>query len=134
MLRGYTHPTATVPSVDTLVLTFDAPGVPLSINKANSLHWAARRRHLLPWRIAVAEAYRSAGSPEMPRSSVHVAFPFPQKARRDPHNYVAPMVKALIDELVAEGCWPDDTPQYVSVIEPTLVAPATECVITITPL
>jgi hypothetical protein len=49
---------------------------------------------------------------------------FPRNARRDPHNYVGTVVKKLVDTLVGLGVVPDDTADWVTVIEPELrVAP-----------
>jgi crossover junction endodeoxyribonuclease RusA len=113
-------------------LTFVAPTRPLSVNE--KVHWAAARRRLAPWRSLTRQAFLLAGSPSLPPSTVTVTVPFSRNARRDPHNYVAPLVKALIDELVQAGAWPDDDPTWVTVIEPVLVVdPAGLVVITITP-
>lgn len=100
-------------------LTFPAPNRPVSINER--LHWAVLRRRLAPWRTSLRWAYLAAGSPALGPSVVTVEVPFARAGRRDPHNYVAPLVKALVDELVACGAWPDDTPEWVSVAEPVLV-------------
>jgi hypothetical protein len=53
----------------------------------------------------------------LPPSNVKVHLPFETKARRDPVNFI-PAVKAVIDGLVEAGCWPDGTPEWVTVIEP----------------
>lgn len=98
-------------------LRFPAPNRPVSINE--KMHWAALRRRLAPWRTLTGAAWRAAGSPRPGPCEVRVTLPFARAARRDPHNYVAPLVKALIDELVKVGCWPDDTPEFVTVVEPT---------------
>jgi hypothetical protein len=46
---------------------------------------------------------------------------FPDKRRRDPHNYCSTVLKAVIDGLVVAGAWKDDTPDYVGHREPILV-------------
>ena len=51
---------------------------------------------------------------------VWVTLTFREKRRRDPHNYVGTVVKALVDGLVRVGVWPDDTPEWVTVAEPVL--------------
>jgi len=135
--------------MDSLELRFAAPGRPISTNQVNRIHWAQRRRELRPWRDAVALAWKQART-DWPlvkghRCTVEVFLPFPDKRRRDPHNFTGTVIKALIDELttktqrygkqvvtVREGCWPDDTPDYVEVIEPRIVV-GTECVVRITP-
>jgi hypothetical protein len=58
---------------------------------------------------------------EIPPSIVRVTIPFTQHRRRDPHNYVGTVVKWIIDGLVYAGAWPDDTPEWVEVLEPVLV-------------
>lgn len=134
---------------DCLELRFVAPGRPMSTNEANRTHWAKRSRAMRPWRDAVALAWKQA-RPDWDRvkdrkCTVEVFLPFPDKRRRDPANFVGTIVKSLVDELttkierygkqtvmVREGCWPDDTPDYVEVIEPRIVV-GTECVVRITP-
>ena len=54
-------------------------------------------------------------------STVEVFIPFTTNRRRDPHNYVGTVVKWIIDGLVYAGAWPDDTPEWVTVLEPVLV-------------
>lgn len=51
---------------------------------------------------------------------VKVTIPFPQRRRRDPSNYIGTVVKAIVDGLVLVGVWPDDTPDWVEVVEPVL--------------
>jgi len=50
---------------------------------------------------------------------VCVTLDVPDRRRRDPANYFA-TVKVLVDGCVDAGWWPDDTPEYVTVCEPTL--------------
>jgi hypothetical protein len=56
----------------------------------------------------------------LPPSFVTVSIPFLTNHRRDPHNYVGTVVKAIVDGLVAMGAWKDDTAEYVTVKEPVL--------------
>jgi hypothetical protein len=103
-------------------LTFTAPNRPMSVNEANKLHWAPRRLRLHPWKELTRAAYRDAeptgtGVPVR----ILVWLPFARKARRDPHNYTSTMVKAIIDVLVAEGLVPDDTAEWIEVLDPQLV-------------
>lgn len=134
-------------------LRFKAPSRPLSINQANRMHWAAKRRDLEPWRQLCQIAWRQnraywwkvKNKPVL----VKVYLPFPDERRRDPHNYVGTMVKALVDSLTTktekvetgkashmvllfDGCWPDDTPAWVETSEPKLVL-GEDCVVRITP-
>ena len=54
-------------------------------------------------------------------SMVHVTIPFSTNRRRDPHNYTSTVVKAVIDGLRAAGVFADDTPDHLSVVDPTLI-------------
>ena len=116
-------------------LRFKRPVRPVSVNETASLHWAARKRKLDPWDAAVREAWETVdgsaivGSP----ARVHVTLAFPEHRRRDPHNYTGTVVKKIVDTLVRLGVWPDDTPDYVYVDEPTLVV-GDECVVRLTPI
>lgn len=108
-------------------MTFTAPNRPLSINEANRMHWASKRRRLEPWRKEVW--LRWLAMPEKDRAElakeglivVTVTLPFSRAGRRDPHNYTSTVVKALIDELVKHGLAPDDTPDFIKVEDPVLV-------------
>lgn len=125
-------------------LSFLAPGVPPSINKTKGIHWAASRRLLEPWRdLAYAVAHNAVvrrggrGKFRQVPIVVQVALPFRQGARRDPHNYTGTVVKSIVDGLVKGGLVPDDTPEWVTVLDPTIVvcpAPTPlRCAVTITP-
>jgi hypothetical protein len=103
-------------------LHFTAPNRPMSINEANKMHWAPRRLRLHPWKECTRAAYRSADKAETGVPvRILVWLPFERKARRDPHNYTSTMVKAIVDVLVAEGLVPDDTAEWVEVLDPQLV-------------
>lgn len=119
-------------------LSFPPPGKPLSINEASGRSWARTRRLLAPWRDGVGWAWnttpRSArAAVQGRRCRVEVTIPFATNRRRDPHNYVGSVVKALVDQLVDQGVWPDDTPDWVTVAEPTLVVGG-DVVVRLTPL
>lgn len=109
-------------TTNSMVLVFDQPTNPLSINLSNSWHWAKRKRHLDPWKLAIRIAYSKAiVREEFPVGPVnlHFTFTFAKNARRDPHNYVI-TAKSCVDALVQEGLVPDDTAEWVSVAEPEL--------------
>ena len=124
-----------------LTLEFVAPNRPLSENEKRKMsHWAQWRRRLDPWyeatqwawlqvkpkdRALFAEKVKVAGV------NVTVELPFAKKARRDPHNYVGTNVKSIVDALTIKvdkgtgnviwaGAWPDDTPEFVTVVEPIM--------------
>lgn len=125
-----------------MILEFVAPNRPLSENEKRKMsHWAQWRRRLDPWFeatqwawLVVKPAKRRELQTEALRRGfdVMVELPFPKNARRDPHNYVGTNVKSVIDALTIKvdkatqqvtwnGLWPDDTPEFVTVVEPKLV-------------
>lgn len=99
------------------------PAPPLSLNRERCMHWSDRRKLLDPWK---ATAWACALSSNLPAAIdrtpciVTLTIPFTTRHRRDPHNYV-PVVKAVVDGLVKAGVWPDDTHEWVTVHEPTLL-------------
>ncbi len=108
-----------------LSLGFNAPTEPLSINKAHSLHWGARRRRTDPWRdlaiILTRQALRGDWKGWEPEPvTIQLTLPFRTAARRDPHNYVGTNVKAWVDGMVTGGLIPDDTPEWATILEPVL--------------
>jgi len=122
--------------MSSLVFTFEQPSTPLSLNKSNSMHWAERRRYLSDWRLACRMAFQKKAL-ELQEFAIEpvvlsFTFTFPRNGRRDPHNYVA-TAKSLCDELVIAGLVPDDTAEWVSVVEPTLrISSDNLCIVTIT--
>lgn len=110
-----------------VVMRFPAPGGKvLSINESIGTHWAARRRSLEPWRVEMGWAWKRL--PRVERDAiidvpcrVQVTIPFRDIRRRDPHNYVGTICKALVDQLVEQGAWPDDNAAWVTVDEPVCV-------------
>lgn len=113
--------------MEPVTITFPTVGRALSTNQANSMHWAARRRALEPWREGVMYAWRAMRSKPGVKEivgipcNIQVHLPFPDNRRRDPSNYVGTVVKAIVDQLVQEGLWPDDDPEYVTVMEPVVI-------------
>lgn len=106
--------------MEMVTLTFGVPSVPLSANEATGMHWAAKARRLTPWREAAFRAANREGVSGLPSSFVRVTIPFHVKRRRDPHNYTGTVVKAIVDGLVSACVWPDDTPEWVTVVDPIL--------------
>lgn len=129
-----------------LTLTFPAPAEPLSTNAGHRLHWAARRRATDPWRDATIHITRQALSayarareawPAQP-VNIQMDLPFRTRRTRDPHNYVGTVVKATVDGLVRGGVVPDDSPEWATILEPTIsIQPdktrPLEATVTITP-
>lgn len=106
---------------------FPQPHRLISMNDRD--HWRQRSRRVKAWRAAThgAVAARRPGASRwiaagqsLPPGIVHVQLPVPDSRRRDPHNYY-PTIKAIVDGLVDAGLWPDDTPEWVTTTEPTLV-------------
>lgn len=103
-----------------LDLTFPRPTQPLSINRVK--HWAQRRRLCQPWRDATfALAHNRRDGWGATPVTVQVVIPFDKPARRDAHNYTGTVVKAVVDGLVLARIVPDDTPEWVTVLDPELV-------------
>lgn len=120
-----------------VVLEYPAPNRPLSENEKRKMsHWAQWRRRLDPWHEATQWAWKLCknkaeviGKPCV----VLVELPFKKNARRDPHNYVGTNVKSIVDalttkidkesgEVIWQGAWEDDNPQWVTVVEPKMTS------------
>jgi hypothetical protein len=119
-----------------LTLEFNQPTRPLSINEANRLHWAARKRRLDDWGMAVLVEWCAIRPlPQVGRPvNIQVTLTFPRAGRRDPHNYTGTNVKRIIDTLV-RSCRliPDDTAEWVTVLDPIIrIAPDNVCRVAIT--
>jgi hypothetical protein len=91
-----------------------------STNDERRMHWAVRRKLVEAWRrwgymVATNEEWEDLGP-----VVIEIAIPFERAARRDPMNYVGTVMKAVIDGMVDAGCWPDDTPEWVTITQPFL--------------
>lgn len=121
-----------------MILRFPVPAEPWSINDLPSnVKAKIRLGHTKQaWRDTAYVMARSATARDPRRglgpSNVQVTIPFTTNRRRDPHNYTGTVVKAVVDGLTRAGLWPDDNPQYVTVLDPILVV-GTEVIVTITP-
>lgn len=102
-----------------VVIEFPAPAPLLNMNQRS--HWRTQRANARAWRSATTIYARE----QLPRgvqlspSIVSIELPVLGARRRDPHNYF-PTVKPIVDGLVDAGLWPDDTPEWVTTVEPTL--------------
>lgn len=67
----------------------------------------------------------------LPACTVRILLPVATRAARDPHNYFK-TVKPIVDGLVDARLWPNDTPDWVTTVEPHLVVKAPKVVITLT--
>lgn len=112
-------------------LPIEQPNDPVSMNWVKSHSYARRGgfqivKALAPWKVAAYEYWWKTGrySPAAELTNVpcnvRVTLSFTTRRQRDPHNYTSTVVKSLIDGLVTAHLWPDDNPQYVTVIEPVL--------------
>lgn len=103
-----------------LLIEFAPPDKLISLN--DRMHWSKRYQREKLWAEATwVHALQQIKPAERPqrRSLVHVTLPVKSvNTRRDPHNFFA-TVKPIIDGLVHAGLWPDDTPEYVKVDEPS---------------
>jgi hypothetical protein len=114
-----------------LVLEFRAPTTPLSQNEAKGRHWGRVRRDLSPWKdatwamarnaIVQGRWYPAVAPPQHVPITVQVTIPFRTNRGRDAHNYTGTVVKAVVDGLVKAHIVPDDTPDWVTVLDSTLV-------------
>lgn len=101
------------------VLVFPQPTRPITLNDRN--HWAATARIMKAWKHATwTHALTTGRSPSersRPPCQVLVSFPVTTTRGRDAHNWM-PTVKAIIDGLVLVDVWPDDTGEWVTVLDP----------------
>ncbi len=96
---------------------FRAPDRYMSMNDRD--HWRAKACRVKAWRHAAYAHATNARFHVLVPCTVQLTLDVPDSRRRDPHNYY-PTVKAVVDGLVDAGCWPDDTPEYVTTLEPIL--------------
>lgn len=112
----------------TWTIVFPAPARLISMN--DRLHWTEQRRRARAWRTATAWAARQQIHLPLPPCIVEIDLPVADRRARDPHNYFA-TVKPAVDGLVDAGLWPNDTPEYVTTVEPTLTPKADLVTITL---
>ena len=99
-------------------ISFPPPAAVWSTNDGYRMHHMARARRVKFWRTTARLYAAQLGA--QPPSVVKVTIPFSRRGRRDPMNYVGTVVKAVIDGLVDAELWPDDTPDYVQIVQPVL--------------
>lgn len=127
---------------DIIWFTFEAPTRPLSENESRTMHWGARNRRLNPWKEITLQGWEALAKDDSifkligEYGIVQLYLPFNRTEkqwaadRRDPHNYVSTMCKVVVDvltdktkgkKILETRLWPDDTPEWVKVLEPILV-------------
>lgn len=134
-------------TIQPIDLAFTQPSVPLSMNKAKGIHWARLKAFLDPWKKAawaVAHNHRVRSMRAQHQAvwrpkpiTVQAVLQFHGTRGRDAHNYTGTVVKSMVDGLVQARIVPEDTPAWVTVLDPVLeVVPATQaptCTIRIRP-
>lgn len=95
--------------------TFDWPRPPLTANQR--MHHMQRARITRDVRSAAAYAFRT--FPEVGRVRVELEWVVTTSHRRDVDNIV-PTLKAVCDGLVDVEIVPDDTPQFMEKVMPTI--------------
>jgi crossover junction endodeoxyribonuclease RusA len=114
----------------TWTISFPAPVQLLSMN--DRMHWRPEARLVRIWRTAAyASARQQHPGLRLPPCTVDIALPVKDRRRRDPANYHKTQ-KPCIDGMVDAGLWPDDTPEWVTTHEPTLIPAGVLVVITLT--
>lgn len=100
-------------------LGFPPPAEVWSENRAGN--WRKNMRLHKEWADYVNWYWRTLPQDWSPRPClIMVTLTFPTQRRRDPHNYVGTVCKAIVDGLVHAGVFPDDTAEWVTVTEPVL--------------
>lgn len=123
-----TPPKQAAPMSAVELIIFRPPCQLMSMN--DRLHWRVKAQRTDWWRQAAWAAARP--TKPMPPCTVHIQLPVRDKRRRDPHNYFQ-TVKPIIDGLVDAKVWPDDTPEWVTTVEPTLSTESRNVVVRLVP-
>lgn len=98
--------------------TFPDPAPRLSLN--GRLHWRRHAEYTKQWRHAAFVYGRvSRINARHTPANIQVTFDVADLRRRDPHNLIA-TVKPIVDGLVDAGYWPDDTADWVTVLDPMI--------------
>jgi hypothetical protein len=113
-----------------VVIEFDPPAEPLSLNKLPGTERSARawRAQKNLWKEAASwatvQAFGALGrhgpsQRAMPPCDVYVSIPVVGNHRRDAHN-LEPTVKPIVDAIREQGVWPDDTDEWVRLHTPAM--------------
>lgn len=114
--------TAFEPPAGAITITFPQPAALLNMNDRE--HWRPRSAKVRNWRATTwawaLKAHRATGTVgHFAPSFVMLTIDVPDKRRRDAAN-LTPCTKACVDGLVDAELWPDDTPDWVTTLEPRL--------------
>lgn len=99
----------------TIPLTFTKP--PLNMNQR--MHWAQKAKITKAIRHEAMVRCRAARIRKSKHITVQLHYQPRDNRRRDADN-IAPTLKALCDGVVDAGVVPDDTPDYMTKIMPTI--------------
>lgn len=116
--------TATAPQTE-VVYVCTIPGVPVSLNEWQRMHWARQERERARWQEMVWAVLSEKGNKcprGLARIELRAVLVFPRGARRDASNFGAVLWKLTLDVLVREKVIPDDTARYVECREPRIVS------------
>jgi hypothetical protein len=107
------------PPPNATTITFPQPAALLNMNSRE--HWRPYALKKKAWRAAGCRhvQYAMRTSLPLPPSYFMITVDVPDKRRRDPANYHA-TGKVLLDSCVDAALWPDDTPDWVTTLEPRL--------------
>jgi len=114
--------TAFAPPADAITITFPQPARLINMNHRDNRY--ERARAVKAWRTTTRDYAKYANvvlvrCRDLPPSFVAITIDVPTRARRDPIN-LTPVLKAATDGLVDAGVFRDDTPEYVTTLEPRL--------------
>ena len=122
-------------------LEYPAPSKPWTTNEDRRLHFAVRASRIKDWHDAAYWMLRKLQTEqqwtmidtgrvkyqlvvENPKPvTVHMTISFPTARRRDASNLLGTVVKATVDGLTDAGLVPDVTAEWVTVIQPRILAP-----------
>lgn len=82
----------------------------LNLNDRN--HWSKATSKRRTIRQLAEQTARFSRAPRLERARLVVEIAFPDRRRRDPHNYMA-TVKPIVDGLVDAGVLPDDDAKHL---------------------
>lgn len=107
-----------------IAIRFFAPIAPWSQNQERRMHWSWRAERQAAFKEATAMALRKFGTAELradideaERVHIQIHILFSTNRRRDCHNFVSTVGKAVVDGIVMAGWIVDDSDEYVEAVE-----------------
>nr|WP_315501281.1 hypothetical protein [Actinomyces oris] len=82
------------------------------LNLNDRTHWSRAASKRRTTRLLAEQTARVSRAPRLERARLVVEISFPDRRRRDPHNYMA-TVKPIVDGLVDAGVLPDDDAKHL---------------------